>query len=45
MAFREDESRIRMGYGAENFAAIRNIALNLLKTDKSFKGSNKDQEA
>lgn len=39
MAFREDESRIRKGYGAENFAAIRNIALNLLKTDKSFKGS------
>lgn len=39
MAFREDESRIRKGYGAENFAAIRNIALNLLKTNKTFKGS------
>jgi predicted transposase YbfD/YdcC len=31
MAFREDESRIRAGYAAENFAVLRHITLNLLK--------------
>jgi predicted transposase YbfD/YdcC len=30
IAFREDESRIRKGNGAENFAILRHIALNLL---------------
>lgn len=39
IAFREDESRIRKGFGPENFAAIRHIALNLLREHKSFKGS------
>lgn len=39
IAFREDESRIRNGDAAENFAAIRHIALNLLRNNKSFKGS------
>jgi len=29
--FREDESRIGKGNGAENFAVLRHIALNLLK--------------
>ena len=29
--FREDESRTRSGYSAENFAVIRHIALNILK--------------
>lgn len=43
IAFREDESRIRKGFGAENFAAIRHIALNLLKNDKIFKGSIKSK--
>jgi predicted transposase YbfD/YdcC len=33
--FREDDSRIRMGYGAENFNVIRQIALNLLKKEPS----------
>jgi predicted transposase YbfD/YdcC len=33
MAFREDECRVRKGHGAENFAVIRHIALNLLKQD------------
>ena len=37
--FREDESRIRKGAGAENFSAIRHIALNLLRNNKTFKGS------
>jgi hypothetical protein len=43
IAFREDESRIRKGFGAENFAAVRHIALNLLKNNKSFKGSIKSK--
>ncbi len=43
IAFREDESRIRKGFGPENFAAIRHIALNLLKENKSFKGSIKSK--
>ena len=43
IAFREDESRIRKGFGPENFAAIRHIALNLLKGHNSFKGSIKSK--
>ncbi len=37
IAFREDQSRVRLGYAAENFAVIRHIALNLLKADKILK--------
>ena len=39
MAFREDECRIRKGYAPENFSVLRQMALNLLKSEKSFKGS------
>lgn len=39
IAFREDESRIRKGAAPENFASIRHVALNLLRNNKSFKGS------
>lgn len=35
IAFREDESRIRKGYGAQNFAILRHIALNALKQETS----------
>ena len=38
VTFGEDDSRLRAGFGAENFAVIRQIALNLLKCDPS-KGS------
>jgi predicted transposase YbfD/YdcC len=38
VTFQEDDSRLRSGYGAENFAVIRHIALNLLKREPS-KGS------
>lgn len=38
-AFREDESRIRAGYAAENLATLRHMALNLLKRHPSKKGS------
>jgi predicted transposase YbfD/YdcC len=37
IAFREDESRMRKGHSAENFALIRRLALNLLKNDKTLK--------
>jgi len=37
IAFREDESRIRMGHAAENMARLRQIALNLLKQEKTAK--------
>ncbi len=37
MAFREDESRIRKGNSAENFAVMRHFAINLLKQDKLTK--------
>ena len=37
IAFREDESRKRAGYAAENFALLRLIALNLLRWEKSTK--------
>ncbi len=43
IAFREDESRIRKGSAPENFAAIRHIALNLLRNNKAFKGSIKSK--
>jgi len=37
IGFREDESRIRKGQATENFAILRNIALNLLKQEKTAK--------
>ena len=37
MGFREDESRIRKGHSAENFAVMRHFAINLLKQDKMTK--------
>jgi len=33
VAFREDESRVRIGSAAENFAVLRRLALHLLKQD------------
>jgi predicted transposase YbfD/YdcC len=37
IAFREDESRLRKGNSAQNFAVLRHIALNLLKQERSCK--------
>lgn len=37
VCFREDQSRARAGYAAENLATLRRLALNLLKRDKSKK--------
>jgi len=37
VTFNEDHARIRKGEGAENFAVLRHIALNLLKQEKSQK--------
>lgn len=35
ITFREDESRIRKGYGPENIAVMRHIALNMLRNETS----------
>ena len=37
VAFREDESRVRLGHAPENLAVLRPIALNLLRQDTSTK--------
>jgi predicted transposase YbfD/YdcC len=37
IAFREDECRLRKDHGAQNFAILRHIALNLLKQDERLK--------
>lgn len=39
ISFREDESRIRKDHAPENFATCRHVALNLLRNEKSVKGS------
>ena len=39
IASREDDCRIRKGNGAENFAVLRHIALNLLRREKTVKRS------
>ncbi len=37
VVFREDDSRIRKGNGAQNFAILRHVALNLLHQEKTIK--------
>lgn len=39
MTFNEDDCRIRVGDGAENFAILRRMSLNLLKQERSTKTS------
>lgn len=37
MAFLEDQSRVRVGHGAENLTLLRRLCLNLLRVDSSAK--------
>jgi predicted transposase YbfD/YdcC len=39
IGFREDESRVRKGYGAENLSRLRHIAINLLKQETTRIGT------
>lgn len=39
IAFREDDSRVRDGHAAENLSLLRHLALNLIKREKTAKGS------
>lgn len=39
VAFREDDSRLRVGDGQENMALLRRWALNLIRKEKSVRGS------
>ena len=43
VSFREDDSRIRKGNAAENFAVLRHIALNMIKNENSLKKSIKSK--
>mgnify|MGYP006876392205 FL=1 len=36
VAFREDDSRIRMGNAAQNMSAVRRLALGLLEQEESL---------
>ncbi len=39
VSFREDDCRVRIDHAPENFAILRHIALNVLRRDRSSKGS------
>ena len=39
VAYQEDKSRVRKGYGAENLSRLKRLTLNLLMQDKSRKRS------
>ena len=44
MQFREDESRARRDHSAENMNILRQMAFNILKTDKTAKGGITDKQ-
>jgi hypothetical protein len=43
VVFREDLSRVRVGHGAENFAILRRMTLNLINQNTTIKSSKKSK--
>jgi predicted transposase YbfD/YdcC len=43
VAFREDDCRVRKGYGAQNLAVVRHIVLNLLERELRAKCGKKNK--
>jgi predicted transposase YbfD/YdcC len=45
VAFVEDQSRVRTGHAPENLAVLRQMAVNLLKQEKTAQGGQQSQTA
>jgi predicted transposase YbfD/YdcC len=45
VTFRDDQSRVRTGYAAENLALLRRLALSLIAQERTLKGSVRGRRA